>query len=615
MKKYLITGTLAIVLGGSLASCSHEENFEGSLVAEKIVTFEQVFKKEFGEIDPNHDWGFGNATQTAAARGLTRSHNKNSNQWASQGWIIPDPLTDAQKDKVRRYFQQNRQPQGISLNFSNFFVQQVYEGHTNLDGSETDEIYLSGADAADDRDPSVVGGDHMDKLTAGYDHDHINDFNNADRGEINVQNNDLSGEHMDAITLMVNSSTACFGFYNSNESAQYDDKFVIIPGDDIQAWDGTGGADADVSGMFFVGFDFECNQTGWITYTDWEGKEVTELNSNTNQYLVTPDENGVVLPNDHTGGKTFKIGAADGYYSDWIVRITEGLKRESTDPDEIQIPVIRPGENTGSIPVYETTTVYEKYNLIDHGRVFCEDLGSMDASDFDYNDVVFDAYIYEKVDSTVKTYTYTKDNQTIVDSVKSVKSDTPTYSAQIVLLAAGGTLQLKLADNYEVHGEFGTGTETLVNTATDNTNAHYNPYIPYHAPVFLGPVEGIKSIKDIEIDVKYTHDKLRLQAEEGKAPHKFCVPVGTPWALERCEFSEAYKDFKDYVSSKDVEFWKGEKDESLLYGDIEYEHPAQTKAEVKSGPTTLETPSYYIEGETTLEGGYNGEDVLIRVRH
>jgi len=48
----------------------------------------------------------------------------------------------------------------------------------------------------------------------------------------------------------------------------------------------------------------------------------------------------------------------DGYYSDWIIRI-KGL-----------------GEND---------------NVVEQGRIFCEDLGSI--GDFDFNDVVFDAFI------------------------------------------------------------------------------------------------------------------------------------------------------------------------------------------------------------------------------
>ena len=224
MKKCFLQGVLALVLVGFVASCSHDEDWT-SLVASKLRAYDEVFKEEFGTIDPTQTWGF--TTRADVTDGLnarTRAHDKNSNMWADEGWVIPDTLTNAQKDKVRRWFQQHKNPEGVSLNYQNFFVQQVYKGHTNLEGADEacTEIYTAGNGGL------VTGSNQMDKLTAGRElHDHINDFNNADRGKINVQNNDKNGQHYDAITLMVNSSTDYFGFYNSQESGQYDDQFVI----------------------------------------------------------------------------------------------------------------------------------------------------------------------------------------------------------------------------------------------------------------------------------------------------------------------------------------------------------------------------------------------------
>ena len=62
MKKCLTKGVLALVLGGCLASCSQEENFYGSIVENKLQTYEKVFKDEFGAISPDQDWGFGQAS-------------------------------------------------------------------------------------------------------------------------------------------------------------------------------------------------------------------------------------------------------------------------------------------------------------------------------------------------------------------------------------------------------------------------------------------------------------------------------------------------------------------------------------------------------------------------
>ena len=60
---------------------------------------------------------------------------------------------------------------------------------------------------------------------------------------------------------------------------------------------------------------------------------------------------------------------------------------------------------------YTRTEYFQKRHLLQYGRVFCEDLGANYASnrkDFDYNDVVFDAYLYRndwwKKTTRVKVY-------------------------------------------------------------------------------------------------------------------------------------------------------------------------------------------------------------------
>lgn len=373
-----------LTAGLFIASC-HDTDIESTYSGtQKISAYDQAFKEAFGTPAPNHSWGFskGDPSPTySSTRAMTRGHNKESNQWVSQGWVVPDPLTSEQKDKVRRFFQQNQNPRGISLNYENFFVQQVYKGGDNTNGSKTTETYLRGNLS------SVTGSDHMDKLTAGSIEDHINDFNNGNRGEINVQNNDKSGEHQDAITLMVNSKTDCFGYHNSDDSKQYNDKFIIIPGSTIDAWDSS---EPSVTGMFFVGFDYEANKAAY----NYDGT----LNVNSNQYLVTEttanDPLGVTLPNDNSGRK-YLIGGADGYYSDWIVRITKGVNLNDNTGN---IDTGDKHDDDAGLDMFWRRTTWE---AVESGRVFCEDLGgeySTSMDDFDFNDIVFDAVIWKTQD-------------------------------------------------------------------------------------------------------------------------------------------------------------------------------------------------------------------------
>lgn len=383
MKRYLISGVVLLITGLVATSCHDKEIDYVYGADQKVNSYNEAFKAAFGTPQANHHWGFVSkeaATRMAmSSKALTRTANKESNQWVSQGWKVPDPLTPAQKDKVRRYFQQNQNPKGISVNYENFFVQQVYKGGTNTSEANTTETYLRG------NLTTVTGSDHMDKLTAGSIEDHINDYNNSFRGDINVQNNSQNGEHQDAITLMENSKTDCFGYHNSDDSRQYNDKYVIIPGSTIDAWDSS---EPSVTGMFFVGFDYEANKAAY----DHNGT----LSVNGNMYLVkettADDPKGVILPNVNNG-KKYLIGGADGYYSDWIVRITKGVKTTDKTVDQGD----KRNDDSGLDQFWRKTT----WTPIETGRVFCEDLGgsySTNRDDFDFNDIVFDAIIWQTED-------------------------------------------------------------------------------------------------------------------------------------------------------------------------------------------------------------------------
>lgn len=565
--KHLTTGVLAIALGGSLVSCSDDSLYQGTIAA-KQEAYEQAFVETYGQVAANKDWGFG--SQAAEARMLTRTHDKNSNMWADEGYVIPDPLTEAQKDKVRRYFQQNREPHGVAVEYTDFFVQQVYKGGSNLEGSLTEEKYLYG------NGDIVTGSSNMDKLTAGSIEDHINDFNYGDRGEINVQNNSKVGEHMDAITLMIDSSTDCFGFHNSRDSHQYNDQYVIVSGDDIDAWDPTG---ESVAGMFFVGFDFEADQ-------NYEEQPV-----NTNEYLVTEVAEGtpgaIQVPN-RNDGKWYTVGGADGYYSDWIVRITEGVKRpdEGTEPETPAVPTVTIVQTAnGQVLTQTRVEVTDVEECMEQGRVFCEDLGQVSTNDIDFNDVVFDAQIiksYQIVKTTTTTTVYDSD-KTTVQGEPAVSTDVvetaPSYKAKMKLVAAGGTLQLTVAGQ-EVHGLFGDGisTSTMVNTVTNdmmNITADYTKAAPVDFEV-----EGYTAIADIPIVVLQSNATVELRADIGKAPQKILAPIGTRWARERIKFGTeegAYGDFEDYVTRDDVtSFWDGNIVEERLYDD-DYAEAAMEK--------------------------------------
>lgn len=258
MKKILFVGITAL----AMASCTHDDYAPVS----KQEQYQAVFEKEFGAVNPNVNWGFTpQQVFTFDKDGKligTRAANPNSNQWADYV-TVPTKLTNAQKDVVRKWFQNNKNPQGQKVNWSDFFVEQVYKGGSNTEGSQSPETYTINKPAGGTE--QIKGSDKMDWLACGSKKDHVNNFNGADGN----------------IMYMYDSSTDCFGFHDSYgdnhfENTYYYDSYVLIPGDQI---------DKSVAGMYFVGFD----------------------------YKTAKYDNGEIRVNP------------DGYYSDWIVRIAPAL--------------------------------------------------------------------------------------------------------------------------------------------------------------------------------------------------------------------------------------------------------------------------------------------------
>jgi len=229
MKKYLMMGLATL----AFAACVSDKEVT-------VQTQEEKYEKAFeqlvgGPVNANVNWGF-NAQQVATfdAEGKytgMRGVDANGNEWGLYV-DVPQPLTQAQKDVVTNWFKTHENPEGVAVNWSDFFVQQVYEGEW---------------------------GKNMNYLYCGSDTDHTYNFNAGNAGVYqNVcyglregatdQNDRIYGP--DQIEFMVGSSTEYFGFHNSFDSKFYKDNYVIIPGDII---------DASVAGMFFVGFDFEAS--------------------------------------------------------------------------------------------------------------------------------------------------------------------------------------------------------------------------------------------------------------------------------------------------------------------------------------------------------------------
>lgn len=415
-----MTAFAAVAMGAAFTSCSHnDDEYQPAPEKTDAEKLESAFEQTFGKIDPTNDWGFGNAALSRGTRGV----DANGNEWGLYV-EVPQPLTTAQINKVTKWFNDNQNPKGVAVNWSDFFVQQVHKGEW---------------------------GSNMNYLYCGSETDHTNNFNAGDGGVYgNVcyglqpgatdQNQRIYGS--DKIEFMVNSSTEYFGFHNSFDSNFYKDNYVIIPGEVIDP------NDASLAGMYFVGFDFEAN------------------GQSANQKV-----------------------ARDYYFNNWIVKITPGI--------------------------YKSDKTW---------RVFAEDLigenlDDIQASDWDFNDAVFDVYVDRH--NFLQNYDPNKPTQTV-----------------IVLYAAGGTKHLTVG-GVEVHEAFGVkdGSYPMINTEGSSIE---KPVAIFRLnQVFNNP-------NDVKVVLE---NSIELTAKTGNVPMKLCVPTGTKWLKEKTLISKGYPEFPEYVKN------------------------------------------------------------------
>jgi hypothetical protein len=238
------------------------------------------------------------------------------------------------------------------------------------------------------------------------------------------------------------------------------------------------------------------------------------------------------LPVDGGANKKWvKVGGcADGYYSDWIVCLTEAKTEEI---------IIEPDPEERSI------------------RIIAEDLSASEASDFDFNDVVFDV---------IANFT---GGQTSVNTVT------------IHLWAAGGTLPLKIGSTngnggFEVHAALKEGGASGDVTEMINTHAFNAVVNPYSAQdnvtmvektlTLANPItidnfgENVRDYVRIEVLKKLESGEeqwIALTAAPGKPACKIGVPVGTAWVVERHNLGEAFPSFAEWVQTAAPARWYG----------------------------------------------------------
>ena len=553
----------AVALCGTFVSC-HDDEITTTTIEQRKLAFEEAFVSFFGQPDPNHTWGFGNAGEN-----VTRSVNVNGNEWETRPEVTAEEAAAvyAWVNRPKSEIPTKSYYEDSPVNLKNFFVTQVWGKNDNSDDPN--------AKYKDYDNGDVFGGEKMNHLQISKSADRlgIDGVASANNGEgaINAnwdhannfnasQNRDWDGN-----TMFVNWGTQNFAYHNSTDS-KYHDKWIIVDGAYI-----TDSKGINHAGKYYVCFDFIARNPN--AYTNFQEPGVGGVTVPGAWKTVEDAVNaGAIASNGHPVASNWSKGNivggnmvvdANEYYTDWIVRLVEA--KPINTPQELTLPKIMIPGSTGKT----LREVYTETRAVEGGRVMCEDIASQSyqRKDFDYNDVVFDAIIYKKSNVLVTT-TYDSNNNetnkfTTIDYTQVDDMPDPSYAeyyANIRVMAAGGTIPLQITangNNFEVHNVLGKKpTSVMINTLPEGEQYVVNmATIDHHDPVDLKvdgstDIEGVEHINDIAIDVKYSQASARIDAIPGRASAKILVPLGTRWAKERTDISEAYPGFSSWVNSE-----------------------------------------------------------------
>ncbi len=415
---------------------------------------------------------------------------------------------------------------------------------------------------------------HSDKIMLMVDIDDTSCFGYHETGSSNEQNT-ATGQHNDRAALVAASVIDAWAEqYGNNIGEPVVDEWnrsflgfdlAIKEGDQIftdQTQKYTSGMNMGYDGLYYaddniVYFEYDTNWNRLMPdgmddeMKDKDGNALRILDANTNFYSGTmrtindselrKDVNGKVLVNMvlvneliqggyyPVSGSAFKTWVKptpsyDGYYSDWIVTVTEAQRVDNSgdgdDDDD------NDGDDDDDDDDDDDEDTWGEW-----ARIICEDLSVNQATDFDFNDVVFDVRI-----NTAKT------------------------KAQIRLKAAGGTLPLTIGWNgeagtsyteFEVHNMYDVATNVMVNTHAKNG-------VDGKADIEKTLTGTFNSYNDIKIMVQKRGEWHEITAHTGQPASKILVKTSYVWCNERRNISDVYngktyaKSFDDYVKDPSV---------------------------------------------------------------
>ena len=578
MKKYLMMGVAAL----ALASCSHDMDYYDENAAEKLVVakYNQAFVETFGQPAANQTWGFG----TATTKGLTRAaetwdgNHTCAADWSKLNFTKPEGAVDLTRSDLF--------PDGNNLgsdfqNVENWYIPANFNGSLSLHNMNLKgNVYVLGK-LTDLQQVNYngtvtfyVAKDAKLKYTvsSGNRHTIIN------AGELEVAKWSNVGELYNGGTLTItdtdvhndakiySNGDATIEFPNGGDlKSTCDIHGTINVTGNLKIQNSTSkyicgieatGIVENVAGPFYTSyikadkFTVDGNETYLLPGGHIKANTVHVYNSGCS-IKAAAGSNALIEAKDFifANDNDFERTVSDNVYfqvsgSVDVSGVTNGNLNEKKKFDNAEAYIaangnpndkLNAGTATGSPACGDawtvgTPTTDDDNNTDDDDntddftflcRVFAEDLSANAGSDFDFNDVVFDVYT-------------NKANE-----------------AKVIILAAGGTLPLKVA-GVEVHSLFGVDTAVMVNTGEGTES---------RAEVTLPLIEGIKNIGDVNTEIAVEVEKegnwYELKAKRGEPAAKFAVTEQIDWQVEHKNINSMYENFKDWVKTgSPAEWWK-----------------------------------------------------------
>lgn len=556
VKRLFLAAMTTAALTAHLVSCTdYDMDMDYS---DNKIQYAQSFYNKFGNVDPNHTWGFGDITGDKG----TRAQVPNKNEWQDiyhmqvPGW--PDTyhtiydnelhgtdsyhniggsgniyesvassepagdVTDEEIQYVAWWFRTHRYPTSLYPHWSDFYIQEVCaDNDRDSEGNaiRTANEYALQPDGSWKWRAEGVSTFTIDQLKVkskdqllGYDGNPIVDQDGVPEEYDHIYNfNSGHSNHLASIDQL-SMDKGTYKWTDADKMEGYTNKRLI----DFYQSSGTEDFSAHYS-----------NDQKWRSnYLDrniWVLVHLHFVGKSGRIY------DGYYLGFDYTFFKTFEDGDGkvnkyqflepDGYYSNWILKVNPG----------------RPIENSGFTR-----------------RIMCEDLGNSD--DLDFNDVVFDA-----------TFNMTQDQ---LDSyVPGTEVD-----VTITLQAAGATMPIwvgkdpdqHISADYEVHDLFNVPVSRMVNTdnnmGVNAIQANYHVKLKSINPDDIGIYVYNNKVNEWQ-SISRAVDNYNSADKASRTPQKFAVPATTLWLKERISIEEGYPHFADWVHAEHGAYREKENDD------------------------------------------------------